>query len=988
MSTKIMGHRIGEKQIKNNHMADDFRVSEGDKVLLNFPSHSNANDLTALQRQILTQGGLADSLHYHSGGGGGEEGIYTHPQIDAAILSLTMEMNSQKYGLDNAIVDRFDDSLGVFRGISRPVIDSVTEITSTTDVNTLTASRTYYYKAAIKWRDCLTDASAPIRFTTSDVGIAPYRKAQVQMELPSDNKGLKIWRAVTDLINQDIFLELYKSIYSPESMRFEIVPGAVSGHPNGKSALVINYNGVVNDVMRDLVSSVNGGVMIGTTIGSVQNMINGDTVVKYGVRFPSNTYSISQINLNWNSNPAYVPQDYKIEYATIPNPNIDIDTDWMPIRDLQLVIDDGMIQNGTNGTIDGEYIINNTVVANKFCFGTIPNPSGIRVTILRVLSGVRLDAFVAYYMGYSNGFKVVHSLDQSRVDLTGMKTMIIDIKADINHDRFTVGIVDAAYVAAITNQTTIYSSNNNNTSFGASLTTTYRSRSYMDSANQNRVGFNKVRVRISVAANTRISNITIGFDNSATSAISLPQTIRYVTFNGGLTTPTFVSAGLYWSDWIGLEFPNATFTYAIMSCICEQGTVYEYGANGNMYTYSSTVANASWDTSGAIWSNYQGSYSMIQGVEIAKGYETRSLKALPKNFNTWYTHYIDISGSANGVTNLKNMIFKMNGIDQSGNVYFSNIRFSAMQELIKVPANLQSITAKSTNGSFPINNINDSVLSSYWESNAIPTTINPEILMFKFKVEQKIERLRMLVPNSFSYAPERYSFQYTIDTTAIVTDPTDSAKWMNMEALQILNATQVGFTGLVDGNSVTAGNAFGDHVDHKWASVNALAMRIIFWKTTANTAVRVNDIEIYTKEDPAEYVLIGDFNTKQAENFVWIDPAIAGTPDSPPFINTTGSQNIWYDTGYDMIRVYDKAKPAILQTNTVETELFLRALINVQSIDVNGMLYWISADGGLTWTETIPGEVTEVPTPGNEFRLMVSMTGNDALSAYSVLYSL
>ena len=598
MSTKIKSHRIDDKAIQNKHLADEFSLSEGSRVVLNHATHDNANDLSHDQYLILTQGGNGDIYHYHTGGSGGAEGIYTHAQIDASLLKIMMQLNSIKYGIEHSIMDLFDNDSGVDYGVPAPTVDT-SKLTVTTDVTTLTPNTIYQYEASIKVKDGWTNLSASAKLITP-VADSLYRKAQLTFRMPADYvvKAIKIFRTKSSSDFAFLGERSYTTLYSPEGFIYELIPK--EGSNMETTALRLSVLGTSTDSLKDISDVAYGGKWIGPNVKNVLYQGAGIKVV-YGFSNLDTTNKPGQLTLQWNSNIAYIPLDYIVEYSKTLNPNISLDSQWAPISDLRILDDFTATAMITDGAITNGTVVNNTRITNKFSFKPIPGCTGIRVRILRQISGVNLAGLYVYHLGASVGQKIYDDLGKN-YNITPYKTMVIEVDSNgLMAENLNIGLIGAVDSGVVTAQTNAFSHTANNTTQGVNLNRTIREEVYVGAMNYN--GFNKIKLAWnSNTANNKISNVTIALSNNGLDSpiITMPQTLKRVTFNNGQLNSAGVASTTISSDWIQLDFPVGNFVSFIVTYTIEIGLVY-WHSQGNRYSWykDGNVGGDMYNTDGA-----------------------------------------------------------------------------------------------------------------------------------------------------------------------------------------------------------------------------------------------------------------------------------------------------------------------------------------------------------------------------------------------------
>jgi len=984
MSTKIGSHRIEDHSITKQHLEVGMKFAEGSELTLNHPTHSNANDLNRDQLLSLTQMGFADHLHKHAGGGGGDAGIYTNKQRDSMLLDLMMLIASQAYRLENSLMDEFDDASGIFLGLKPPAVTTIEEIFSDTDNASLEPSVRYAYRISQKFDNKPTEASLPVMKTTTDLLTSPYRKMRLLITLDPRNEGVKIWRAKAVDALLAIPFSAYSDISSNTQIPYNIIPGE---NVNAGSTLLIEYIGS-GGTTKDMGSAASGAVAVGALINQTHFLAQNEDII-FGFRNANDTFPVHELCLSFGFNPAEIPLNFEMYYSQQAMPDHTKEDGWLP---LNCKYKDETVHTGvlSSGKVEG-----NTTQNLSFSFNKI-TITGIKIVITKHLGAFMYTSLRCFHKSSHVGEYLTHKLNTGLFNMTNAKTLIVDVKADEDHSKYAIGFRNKGEIES---NTTLYDN---------AIRSDYSNQkpNYME-GNSNRVirttipagtipiGTNKVRLRFTTPANlsTIIGNVSFAFTDEINARITYPESLVPVTFNNGDLIGRNNLTDTIESDWITIPIMTKSPTHYVITLKLMDGRIHTFNSSSSIW-YKNGDDSVLYDTSGIPFSSnvLHTMWSLSMRLETGKSYKGLNLPSLPvKNRNKWWRHYIDLSTVKSQFTTVDRLLYILIGIAMNGQVNLSNIKFSDSEVYTDTKRANITATATSTNGVNTVDKAWNKVNTNYWESNLIPTMVANERFMFKFPEMVTLDMLRFYEEeNDPSFGFEQYFFQTSTDPTAVVTDSNDSPKWQTINTLSyFLDQATNPNVGSITAGLVENSNLFSEGITHVFQPTEMLSLRMVIMKTRGNTRARLRDFSLYTSETPQQYDLMYESNEKEDELFEFIDNQILGTPQDPNLINYTGSDNIVYDSTLELIKVYDKTREATFLSNVVLTTNFSKILLRSQVIDDNNsMTYEVSNDGGITFTEVMLGDVVQLPSIGNQFVLRVHMSGQDKLSAYSMLYTL
>ena len=392
----------------------------------------------------------------------------------------------------------------------------------------------------------------------------------------------------------------------------------------------------------------------------------------------------------------------------------------------------------------------------------------------------------------------------------------------------------------------------------------------------------------------------------------------------------------------------------------------------------------------------QNDYGGVNLVSIGKGYATVSPQKLPAGDVTEvFKHYIDIATIAAGLTDLRRMSYAMKEALVSDNLDIGSIRLNNVRDAMRV-ATITPTAVSSDPSYLPAKSYDADFIGSYYMSNAVPTFIKPENIMYKFNANQLLNKIRIYTQPIADYALENYRLQFTVDATALVTDDPDSLKWADLPGLKLASRLLPVSTGTITGGSVIGETLYNRYLEYDTIPFTALAVRFVIFKTVANVNVRICDVQMFTADDINNTELVVDQTGGISDLFNFDDYGGMGTVVAKtdlPKDNTTASNNIYYDFQNGLMRVLDKSKAGVIVTDKIDSELMLHFLLTTQVVQADPLLdkieHYISNNDGETWTLVANLEfVQTLLVLGQKIRLKFVLHNNTKLSAYALLYSM
>lgn len=994
MSTKIKGHRISDKAIGKQHLTDDFNIQEGDSELtLTHPTHSNMYDLNAAQYAIMTQGGNAESLHYHPGGEGGAAGIYTHKQIDKAILEINMKLNAFALRLENSLTDYLDDFSDIDFGIPAPILESIVEIETADVITGIIPERRYEYRAvAFKGVDN-TEPSSVYGITTTAETVGSGKTVELKFNVDSESTGIKIWRSKMTSPIKEILILAGSNLVPDNKVEYEVFPTTDPG--NEGLMLNIPYIAYLADyASTELSSESNGAFKVGAEINKQYTdeeiLEEPDGRLMYGYYNQGPQADAERVWLVFDGNPALTPTDFVLQCTTSADPDILRDEDWESVEGAVYV-------NDSYGVDLGPLTPAGVASENKSAFIYIEflpkKVTGMRLIITGTLGGVKLKRFDVYsFNGTLNGRGVNHELPAS-MDISALKTLLVNVEALEDHNKFGLKLIDDEIVEDV-----VYTKNDyayTHTNVGASENRHYRTHFYFGSFDGSKYSKMRIGFHKATSWDTELEDVSVGFTNGTNRAdIDFPSTFRRVTFNGGNPrAENTLDQSTIWSDWIDISMPSSVLAYNVTFKITK-GNLYGYN-HGNSYTwYKDNTPGAQYDLNNDVgWVAYQNDYFYNQKLQFAENGKVLTFESIPeKNRSKTFTHYIETDLS--NVDKLKAIKYMLNGTMQNGNVKFGDVKFTMAERLNSTYSADITVTSPNTLGAGDLNNLKNISLANYWQSAVVPTKLDPINLTFTFTDIKSIDRLRFgFGYDNEDYTVRDYRIQFSQDPLADENDPIDSDKWVSVSNMVFPgrdDAYSIEQAGNIIGSDVEDSNLYNELVDLKFSAVNAKAFRVLVFGTKGFSPVRISYVDFITAGIQEEYESIHeyDFDLPNTTEYTFVDDGTIGTLDDLPLVNTTASKNIFYDMRTETVSVMDKSKPGILVTKDIDAELFSRIFLVAQGTDAENINYRASNNGGDSWFDVSIETVVELGAPGAKFKLEATLNGDQKLSAYSLLYAL
>lgn len=949
---------------------------------LNFSTHSNAADLTVPQKNTLTQGGNADALHYHNGGGGGPSGIYTNQERDAQILKLWMQVNSNMFGLDKALLEDFNDESGIYRGFPTAKAPLLTNITDSPDYpGTLQGNQEYSYGVSYKNHYGQTNVMSigAIRTAAGTTNAVRIEAA----DIPDGNTGLSIYRTQgsTEMLLIDEGNDKWEN---PQGLKYEEY---TVDKTSGFTSTAFTWDASENSFSQYLSASLSAVSGVSISLGSTMS-----------VDPPFDYYLISQtrdavhrIEVLWDVIPSYAPRDYEIYYTT-DTQIVDFETaNWMKFENLVKQETDYLVpsQLATDGTIENSYrILNNTKPENKFNVAPTSGITYIRIRVTRIDNLCRLTR--VNLLGPEKSHRRSAYLDTRGIDLSPFSTLKFDYKATGYTVPFQVESMRAS--ESVSSVINLYSPQPE--SFG-SVHPEIRdghiiARSYYNSA-INTDSYNRVRVGFRIRANSdfRAENFYLRLTNNTGSwnvpgQGVLPFFNIPLTFGGKSYLEAFETSNTtVWSDWVYMPKGGGTIYYAELIFKSIRGELLYSTNNG----YTSYITGTSYmgkeDKPDEYFTNSNVN-RLIMTVQF--GLTNNVSKNLTNGFthSKWHKGYVDIS-SVNDIKALR--FFTGSANINSGTLILDNFTLTKNKNLLGPSV---SFTPYITVGG----QVRDTVADQYGLSkskevyfNQYATVANPQVVAFGFSQEQTIGQINFTCTTQ-SKAPTNYIIQYSLNDSASMNDSLDSPNWTEVNGLRMgESGFDVGFKGTIKGGRVIANNVANTVLAHRFFPVAAKKIRIWIEGTIGGGLPLIDNIEIYSSVDSEEIKLIFDTNENiSSARYVLVDDGITEKEIYPVPINTTGSSNIRWDKDKNCIEVIDGMYDAVFYTRTIPVALFEDFMLSAQAI--GDIEFEMSFDDGETFTPITTDIVNSLPSQSDSVVLKAKIPNGASLHSFAMLYSL
>lgn len=428
--TKIKGHRIDEGSIELKHLKSDFKLPES-KMNLNHPTHDNSGDITLAQKIVLTNGGNADLLHYHTGGGGGPQGIYTNEQRDAQLLKLSMLLSSTVYGMEKSFKELFDNDNDVYYGLPTSVPPILTNILDDPNVNgTLLPNQVYTYGISYKNINGETNVLYKEHIQT---GNGTVNAIKVKLTNVPKNIGIKMFRTDEDV--EQIVTQNEDQNEWNNNQRANAFITRVD-KTDGLSSLAISIDNVSGSNPPTYAAN-NIAYSIGKTvlsIGKALSTVVYDETPEYFIQI-NNKGKTERIDLVWDINPANVPIDYELYYTTTPVAYNARTMEWQKFDSLSKLTDykGVVLPISTNGTItDNCKIASNNESQNVFKFTPVQDITAIYVKVTKQVSHCNLNDVRLWTVdGLAN--KVIYKTFYTPQDFSNYNTLKFDMKSNVAH---------------------------------------------------------------------------------------------------------------------------------------------------------------------------------------------------------------------------------------------------------------------------------------------------------------------------------------------------------------------------------------------------------------------------------------------------------------------------------------------------------------------------------------------------------------------------
>lgn len=981
MSTKIKGHRIDDAAIKLKHIDSTIKIPER-MLNLNFSTHSNAGDLTVAQKNTLTQAGNADALHYHTGGGGGPQGIYTNQERDAQILKLWMQSNSSIFGLDKALLENFNDDSSIYRGMPSAKAPLLTCLTDDSQYpGSLQSNQEYSYGISYKNNYGQTNVMSIASIRTGD-GFTNAIRLEAT-DIPDGNTGLSVYRTrgTTEMLLVEEGSDKWEN---PHGLRYEEYAVDKTA---GFTSTAFTWDASENSFSPYLAYNLQTVPDVSLSLNTTPNV---NPPFDYYL-ISSTREAVQRIEVLWDIIPSYAPRDYEIYYTT-DTQIVDFETaNWLKFESLAKQEIDFLVpqQTATDGTIEGSYrIVNNTTPENKFNVAPTSGITYIRIRVTRIDNLCRLTR--VNLLGPEKSHRRFAYLDTRGIDLTSFNTLKFDYKTTGHSIPFQVeSMRESESVGNVVNLYNItpasFSATQNEVRDGHILARIYRS-SVLNSINYNRV---RIGFRVRRNSDFRGENFYLRLCSGSSVVAGTGVFPFYnipITFGGRSYIECFESSDTeIWSDWVYLPRAGESIDTAEVVFKSVRGQLLYTSVSTSSISY---LENNSFigkeDKPDEFFNDNRHGSRMLMVIQF--GRTNNVSRNLTNGFlhSKWHKGYIDIA-SVNDLRGLK--FFTGSSYTSTGTLILDNFTLTKNKNLLGPSVSSGSFI--SVGGE-----VRDATSDEYGLSrskeiyfNQYATVVNPQVVAFEFHEQHVIGQINFTCTTR-AKTPTNYVIQYAIDENASMNDSIGSPNWVDVNGLRIGEPSfEIGFEGTIRGGRVIANNISNTTFAHRFFPIETKKIRIWIEGTIGGDIPLINNLEIYSAVDSEEIKLIIDENNRiTSPRYVVVDDGIAEKDVRPVSINTTGSSNVRWDKDKKCIDVIDNMYEAVFYTKDIPVSLFEDFMLTAQAI--GDITFEVSFDSGESFVPIETDVVNSLPIQSDSIVIKAKMPYGSSLHAFAMLYSL
>lgn len=994
-STKIKGHRIEDKSIEDKHLKDGLKFKEGGRVVLNFPTHSNAADLSIEEKNILTQHGNADNLHYHTGGGGGPEGIYTNEERDAQLLKLNLMVNSARYKIDKSVRDTLDTDDSVDYGLLSAPAPLCTVYSDNPAISgVLPPEKEYTYAVVYTNKYGATNITASSTVKTS-TGLNNAVSLLLQ-NVPVTNTGFEIYRTEEEVATVVGEFDSYNKFINDQYLRFNLDYGDKT---SGMSSLRFIVKG--NDATREYNSYAD--MLLGSNKYFSPKGENISTIVSKPVPYEyiifnmNKVKSMARLDVIWGPEPNLVPQDYELYYTDDPDTIYGFNVTWKKLDFINKKVDyrNNELNISTDGIITENTITNNSRCENVFIFDKTRDIMALKIVVTRTLNDVRLFALRGMSEPQGDNTRLMYKLD-APISLSEYKSLSFDIKSNGDNKKLVLALSNSKDSDINTSTITTIVNSNNTTSYNVGYPYTM-CRAYINQAWANSYDkYDKMRIGIRAVPNQYIEfdNVFMIIGSTYNGSTFSPKPIVNIpiTFDGKYEYNAIApSDGLIWSDWFDCPWSSSTYTHYSSSKIfttslfLKSGKLCCYGS-GTSYYQKSAVGMEDVPYIGDMGMSGMGSGSFVQQLQVAKSSSPRvDVKAnytySADDYNVWQRHIVAIPKCPEEARYDTLTIMAMDGITTGQTFYVDNVKATRKEEIK---------TGVTPIGSKGFTNIPNIILdnSTIAESQTYPAQLAPQCIGLSFNEIKVIDSLKIMYGVA-AYRGTQYSIQYTDALDADINDLYTDEKWKEVTRLSVGDVGAPSpFTGQVIGSMVYNNNLYAHMVNHSFDPVSAKAIRVVvFSVNNSEVPLRCSRIAAYNYCESGEFNLIYKHNTKVSENHVFTDDGKPSQTIKPSDINTTGSNGVAYDRFLNVVKLVDGVNEGTVYFKPIKMPLYKHILTTAQY--TGDIKFYISNDGGLSFYPVALEKLHSFSSQSESLTAKAVMRGKNAsINALAYLYTL
>lgn len=970
MVTHIKGHRIGHEEIGREHMNPNSKLEERD-ISLNYPTHDNSGDLTVEQKNSLTSGGNCDNLHYHTGGGGGPQGIYTNEQRDAELLKLSLALNAQVHGMDKSIRNNLEDDSTIDYGL-KPAKTPQLEVLE--DGGYISGGTNYTYGISYTNKRGETDIRN-ISSIKTNKGVSNAIKINID-EVPEGAERYKVYR--TDgTVNQTV--DTFDGEFIGDTQIVNYIDK--NDKIDGEGALYLKT--VSGTGQTNL---INKKEFIGNqakTVYTFDKNKKNEYIIK--TTFKSGTNLTNRIDIIWGPEHALVPSDYDIYCLRLRDVDHASEQVWEKIPFGGFAKDryGNRLQIFTDGEFDGISVVGNTNNINSFYLDN--SYSEIFAIKLVVKKAREYKLYDIRYINRAaeNGSMLFKKLPQP-VLLEGYNSIELVSKCKNSYNKAIeeVHLLDNSEEAI--EPVVVHNYNRSSSGYVGPITI----RSFLTSSSTIKEN-NRIRFTFEVEEGKHIKFNNCFFTTVTgvnSTSVSKTTTFIPVTFGGKLEYDGIPESTQIVSDWCFYKAPDEGF-YSCLSWslisgkmfLANSGNGYGPGVSDTNYYLPGLENLDNFDE----YSYRSFNYGMHTKTEV---YKANDIVINNKEMNSsvvgdkWqYSKIIDNIDSSKKSTSYDEMVV-ISALSYSNAGEFKVDSLKLANNLVLNTTALES--SAFTNHAY----VTDTDYTNFSTSKKNIYEASPAMFGVSLDEESAVNCISLACVSDSMI--DDFYIQYSNEESASVNEHSSSDNWKNVSNVSVIveNKGRL-FDGIVEENKVTGFKSTAGTIGYiKFDSVNALKFRIIITKAQKEDGtVSIQGFKAYKLGDVDKLKTIYSDNVV-GDRIEFIDEGYPEQNIYPTEENTTGSVNIKYSEDLDIVSVANPDREGVLYFKEITLPMYQKILLETQHL---GNVKTFVSNDGVEFIEVEKGKVYDLTTQSEKLTIKCVLNGADSkLYSIGILHTL